>query len=85
MTTANQHRKKKKMTTTDDIVTRLQNGRGGISLLSEAATEIERLRADVDRWRKIAKGLVFLPSTTYIDAFNEYHEAMRKEEATRNG
>jgi hypothetical protein len=29
---------------TDDIVTRLRNGRGGISLLGEAADEIERLR-----------------------------------------
>lgn len=33
----------------DDIVDRLRNGRGGLSLLSEAADEIERLRVELDK------------------------------------
>lgn len=43
------------ITVTDDIVIRLRNRRGTIPALCDAAAdEIERLRKEVEVWRKIA-------------------------------
>ena len=43
---------------TDDIVTRLRDCTDyDCELLGEAADEIERLRADRDRWRSLANAL----------------------------
>jgi hypothetical protein len=42
---------------TDDIVTRLRDTAYETDVCWEAANEIERLRADHDRWQKLAKRL----------------------------
>lgn len=46
---------------TDDIVTRLREEceslKVDVQVVREAADEIERLRAERDRWREVAKGL----------------------------
>ena len=42
----------------DDIVIRLRYQRTNSVLCAEAADEIERLRADRDRWRSLANHLI---------------------------
>lgn len=43
---------------TDDIVTRLRQKYGGqLPICTEAADEIERLRAECDRWHDVANSL----------------------------
>ena len=79
---------------TDDIVTRLREAHStfrvvvGVnqhivfsSLHSEAADEIERLRADRDRWFKLADGMAgCLDSSTEAgDLLADYEQAVRGE------
>jgi len=73
---------------TDDIVTRLREFGDSYGLDYEAADEIERLRADRDRWRKIAEQLFLWlhPSpeddSVYeagVEAMTMYEQAVRGE------
>ena len=69
----------------DDIVTRLRERacpECGLpsthNQFAEAADEIERLRADCDRWRRIAHALTFVPwSLEYLDGLDDFRRAVR--------
>jgi hypothetical protein len=63
---------------TDDIVTRLREHQNPHYPLDEAADEIERLRADSDRWRLIAYQLAFYGSFSGdgLDAFRNWEQAV---------
>lgn len=68
----------------DDIVTRLRDYLAIVdhafvwNELSDAADEIERLRADRDRWRGIAHALTFVPwDPAYLDGLDAYEQAVR--------
>ena len=65
----------------DDIVERLRKQRTNSVLCAEAADEIERLRADVKRWFKLADGMAgCLDSSCEAgDLLNEYERAVRGE------
>ena len=66
---------------TDDIVTRLRNPADLTIVMWEAADEIERLRADRDRWKALGQHVCefhynIIPDHIH-DLFNDYNEAVR--------